>query len=237
MGAGILPTTIHNNKIYFLFGKENKFADTPGWSDFGGGTEKDESSMQTATREGGEELTGFLGSSEQIKNLLEKYGTYNIDNGSGYTMHVFPLQYTEELPYYYNNNQRFIQKSLDENVIKNTKIFEKAEIQWMPADALIKNKKQFRSYFQKIVLLLDEHKDQIRQFIQSALKDSSSTKKKSLHKYRMSSRKGTRSRTHPGRKNYTTKRGDKVFHRKGKYVRLTRKPYAGGRRRKSVRRH
>jgi hypothetical protein len=38
MGAGVLPATIHNNKIYFLFGKENKFADTPGWSDFGGGT-------------------------------------------------------------------------------------------------------------------------------------------------------------------------------------------------------
>ena len=24
MGAGILPTTIHNGKLFFLFGKENK---------------------------------------------------------------------------------------------------------------------------------------------------------------------------------------------------------------------
>lgn len=37
--------------------------------------------------------------------------------------------------------------------------------------------------------------------------------------------KGTRSKTHRGRKNFTTKRGDKVFHRRGKYVRKSRKPY------------
>jgi len=37
--------------------------------------------------------------------------------------------------------------------------------------------------------------------------------------------KGTRSKTHRGRKNFTTKRGDKVFHRRGKYVRKSHKPY------------
>ena len=40
------------------------------------------------------------------------------------------------------------------------------------------------------------------------------------------STKGTRSKTRKGRKNYTTKKGDKVFHRKGKYVRKSRKPYS-----------
>jgi hypothetical protein len=44
-------------------------------------------------------------------------------------------------------------------------------------------------------------------------------------KKRKSSKKGTRSKTHPGRKNYTTKKGDKVFHRKKHYVRKSRKPY------------
>ena len=38
-------------------------------------------------------------------------------------------------------------------------------------------------------------------------------------------RKGSKSKTHKGRKDFTTKRGDKVFHRKGKYVRKSRKPY------------
>jgi hypothetical protein len=44
--------------------------------------------------------------------------------------------------------------------------------------------------------------------------------------HRRRSTKGTRSKTHKGRKNYTTKKGDKVFHRKGKYVRKSRKPYS-----------
>ena len=44
--------------------------------------------------------------------------------------------------------------------------------------------------------------------------------------HRRRSTKGTRSKTHPGRKNYTTKKGDNVFHRKGKYVRKSHKPYS-----------
>lgn len=43
-----------------------------------------------------------------------------------------------------------------------------------------------------------------------------------------SSKKGTRSKTHPGRKNYTTKKGDKVSHRKGHNVKGRRKPYTKG---------
>ena len=42
---------------------------------------------------------------------------------------------------------------------------------------------------------------------------------------RRRSTKGTRSKTHKGRKNYTTKKGNKVFHRKKHYVRKSRKPY------------
>jgi hypothetical protein len=240
MGAGVLPATIHNNKLYFLFGKENKFADTPGWSDFGGGTESSESYLNTAIREAGEELTGFLGSPEEIKKILTRYGTYNIDYNNGlrstYRMHIFPMRYTEDLPLYYNNNQKFLQSHLDENVIKKTKIFEKAEIKWFPVDALVNIKKEFRSYFQNIVSLLLQEKDKIEHFIKTSL-DNNSTSNNffSLPNIQtMGSKKGSRSKTHPGRKNYTTKKGDKVFHRKGKYVRLSRKPYRG---RKTVRRH
>ena len=91
MGAGILPTTIYNNKIYFLFGKENKYEDSAeGFSDFGGGTDNTESYLSTAIREGGEELTGFLGSSSDIKKILKKHGTYNIDYKSGlFIGHIF----------------------------------------------------------------------------------------------------------------------------------------------------
>jgi hypothetical protein len=44
-------------------------------------------------------------------------------------------------------------------------------------------------------------------------------------KRRRGSRKGTRSKTHPGRLNYTTKKGDKVYHENGHYVRKGHRPY------------
>lgn len=46
-----------------------------------------------------------------------------------------------------------------------------------------------------------------------------------LEGQRAGGKRGTRSKTHPGRKNYTTKKGDKVFHRNHHYVRKSRKPY------------
>jgi len=166
MGAGILPTTIHNKKLYFLFGKENKYADTPGYSDFGGGTDNNETYIQTAIREGGEELTGFLGSDEELGKMLKKRGTYNINNDGNYRMHIFFMKYDEALPHYYNNNQRFLQKRLDPKVIKKSKIFEKAEIRWFCIDELISRKKEFRSYFQKIVEKIVAQQGRIYKFIQ-----------------------------------------------------------------------
>ena len=81
MGAGILPTALYKGKLWFLFGKENQYeTSAPGFSDFGGGTEKDESLLETAIREGGEELTGFLGSDTQLRSLLRR--SYIIDNAS-----------------------------------------------------------------------------------------------------------------------------------------------------------
>jgi transcription termination factor NusB len=181
MGAGILPTTIHNGKLYFLFGKENKYEDSaPGFSDFGGGTDFSETYLETAVREGAEELTGFLGSSKDIKKLLEKNGTYNIDNDTNghkiYRMHIFPMSYDPMLPFYYNNNQRFLQQKLDPEIIKSTKIFEKAEIKWICVDDLIKMRSQFRSYFQNIVDMIYKQKNDIERFIVKGVK-----KNKSLH--------------------------------------------------------
>ena len=43
-------------------------------------------------------------------------------------------------------------------------------------------------------------------------------------------RKGSRSKTHKGRLDFTTKKGSKVYHRKGHYVRKSRKPYTNKRR-------
>ena len=50
-------------------------------------------------------------------------------------------------------------------------------------------------------------------------------KRKHTRRRRKSSKKGTRSKTHHGRLNYTTKGGDKVFHRRHHYVHKKRHPY------------
>jgi 8-oxo-dGTP pyrophosphatase MutT (NUDIX family) len=191
MGAGILPTTIHNNKLYFLFGKENKYEKSaPGYSDFGGGTDNSETFLETAIREAGEELTGFLGTDNDIRKLLSKNGTYIIDHKTDghktYRMHIFPFAYDEHLPFYYNNNQRFLQKRLDPNVIKTTKIFEKAEIRWICVDDLKKMRSQFRHYFQHIVDMILNQQQSIRNFIEKRGKKS--TKKKTLRQKRKNNR-------------------------------------------------
>jgi len=175
MGAGILPTTIHDGKLYFLFGKEGKYEDSaPGFSDFGGGTDNDETFFETAIREASEEFTGFLGNSNNIRKMLRTNGTYNIDfkmdNHKTYRMHIFPFEYNHYLPYYYNNNQIFLQKNMPENVFKTTKFFEKSEIKWICVDDIKKMRPQFRCYFQHIIDMMLNQKESIKNFIERSKK-------------------------------------------------------------------
>jgi len=174
MGGSILPVAIHNNKIYFLFGKERDIDENPGWSDFGGGTDKGETFFQTAVREGGEELTGFLGSDADVRKLLNKYGTYNIDykseGYSTYRCHIFPMDYDEKLPFYYNNNQQFLQKRLNPKIIRDTKIFEKTQIKWFSFDDIKKHHNEFRSFYKNIVHLILGHKSAIEEFVKAKLR-------------------------------------------------------------------
>ena len=139
MGASILPIAIYKNKVYFLFGKENKYNDTPGQSDFGGGTEKGESFKKTAEREGMEELTGFLGMEKDIKKLMKAHGTFNIDFGDNrtYRIHMVPMKFDPSLPKLYNNNHKFLERKLSPNLIKPSKIFEKEELESFQLNLLI----------------------------------------------------------------------------------------------------
>jgi hypothetical protein len=188
MGASILPVTIYKGKLYFLFGKERPDDDNPGWSDFGGGTDDKESYMQTAIREGGEELTGFLGSDADVKHLLTKYGTFEIDyksDGYGiYRVHIFPMKYDPMLPHYYNHNQQFLQKRLDPKIIRDTKIFEKQQIRWFSVNDIMKmkQKKEFRSFYQNIVELILAKKAEIDTFTRKSLLRNTMTSHKKSYK-------------------------------------------------------
>ena len=176
MGASILPIAVHNNKIYLLFGKEKDSDENKGWSDFGGGTEKGESFLNTAIREGAEELTGFLGNPKTIEKLLKKYGYYNIDYKSDgfttYRVHIFPIEYDEKLPFYFNNNAQFVNNRLDENIMIKSRIFEKQEIKWFCLNDLYKYKKEFRLFYQNIIDLILLNKKNINNFIRDSIKKS-----------------------------------------------------------------
>jgi 8-oxo-dGTP pyrophosphatase MutT (NUDIX family) len=184
MGAGILPATILNNELYFLFGKENQFeTSAPGFSDFGGGTDPGETYFQTAIREGSEELTGFLGDQKDLKKMLKQTGTYNIEHATPnvkkiYSMFIFPMEYDPKLVYYYNNNQRFLQKRLEPEVIKKTKIFEKAEIRWISVREMVQKKSIFRPFFLNMIERLDNEKENIKKFIESKLNTKIKNKNK-----------------------------------------------------------
>jgi transcription termination factor NusB len=93
-------------------------------------------------------------------------------------MHIFPIIYDEKLPFYYNNNQQFLQKRLDSRIIKKSKLFEKAEIKWVCVDDIIKMRPKFRSYFQNIIDMIYAEKNDIKNFISISLKKD--TKKKTL---------------------------------------------------------
>lgn len=168
-GSALLPTAIHNNKLYFLFGKERHNDDTPGWSDFGGGVDKGETVLQTAIRESQEEMTGFLGGDKEVKEILRR-GTYKINHNNRYHILICKLDYDDKLPFYYNNNSRFLHNKLDPAIIKDSKIFEKEEIRWVCVDELQKMRPYFRVFYQEIVDKLIEQKSDIFKFCKNKSK-------------------------------------------------------------------
>lgn len=170
MGGGILPATVRDDgQLCFLFGKENKYADTPGWSDFAGGNEKGETDYQTALREGAEELTGFLGDTDEaIEKQLNRYGFVPVQVDS-YTTHVFPYPYNPHLTTYYNSNQAFLQRRLPADWIRKSKVFEKAEIEWFTWDDMRRRRRQFRPFYRRVVDQLLAQRAGFESFVRHAL--------------------------------------------------------------------
>jgi 8-oxo-dGTP pyrophosphatase MutT (NUDIX family) len=196
-GSSILPVALHNNKLYFLFGKENSMEKSaPGFSDFGGGIEKGETPFETAVREGGEELTGFLGSSSQIRRHIKKNGgTYafthtNAKNSAqNYTVHIIKHTYDPYLPIHYNNNHRFLWNRMNHKLLSSTKLFEKIEIEWFCEDDLKKRMSEYRPFYREVVDTLLRKLDQIRAFVKSGA--ASSPAKTKRRRFRKNGRRGT----------------------------------------------
>lgn len=118
-------------------------------------------------REGGEELTGFLGDGTDVRKLIKQNGgTYKITHND-YHVHIFRMEYDENLPKYYNANHKFLWERMNKKVLNDSKLFEKIEIQWFSMDELKKRKPEFRKFYQEIVDLFLADSSNIKTFIQS----------------------------------------------------------------------
>lgn len=150
MGAGFLPVSLHNNTLYFLFGEEENERK---WNDFGGGKNDNETPLQTAIREGYEETNGILGTMSDIKELI-KHNTLirvSIENHTTkYTTFIVRIGYDELLPYYFNNQQKFIKSHFPKLIDKNG-FFEKRQMKWMTINDIKTNRKYFRNHY-KVIL-------------------------------------------------------------------------------------
>lgn len=185
-GSSILPVALNKGKLYFLFGKENPLEDSArGFSDFGGGMEKGEKPIETAVREGSEELTGFLGSPAQIRRHIKKAGgTYafthtNAKNSElNYTVHIVRYNYDENMPKYYNNNHHFLWNRMNHKLLNSTKLFEKIEIEWFCEDDLRKRMSEYRPFYREVVDTMLQKLEQIRTFVEKCSNSEKKSKPK-----------------------------------------------------------
>lgn len=186
VGASILPACFYDGKLYFLFGKENALADTPGWSDFGGGVDKGESIFQAALREGGEELTGILGDGKMISTLIKNNGGVYKMQKDTYHIHLFHLPYPEykNMPKFYNNTHYFLWNRMDKKMLNETKLFEKIEIQWFTIEDMKKHRDEFRNFYREIVDMIIEKESEVREFLEKKMTKPKhkGTRKKSSNK-------------------------------------------------------
>ena len=79
------------------------------------------------------------------------------------------IDYNPYLIEYFNNHQKFIHQHLDKKIIRDSKLFEKTQIKWVTFDDIIKNKKQFRSYYKKIVQMLIDNRPEIERYVQNSI--------------------------------------------------------------------
>jgi 8-oxo-dGTP pyrophosphatase MutT (NUDIX family) len=208
MGGGLLPVAIKKGQVYFLFGKENELDDTPGWADFGGGHEEGETHFDTALREGSEEINGFLGSAEQLRDRVKKNKISTI-KFKEYTTYIFKMDYDDNLPRYYKNNYEFFSKYLPH--VKHKKdngLLEKSKIRWFSYDELKKEKKDFRSFYQNIVDMIIKQEKDITEKVKRTL-NHRDKKNKSIRRNKTKRTRSTNIRNSIKRKHMTMRKKQK----------------------------
>ena len=153
MGAGILPVTMSNGILLFLMGKERS---NNLWCDFGGSTESGEQPIQTAIREGGEELNGILELDNKLYNKVAESMISPVEFNK-YT------SYDNNLINTFENSNNFAESYLNELIDKrHNGLFEKSEIKWFTINELKRNINKFRPHYIPIVNTIIYHESTIK---------------------------------------------------------------------------
>jgi len=165
VASAFLPVAWHKGKMYFLFGKERDEDSSPGFSDFGGGVENKEDIYEAGLREMAEETTGFFGGPDEIRAHVDRNGGVYPLVHEKYHIHIFRCDYEPNLIDYYNRNHKFIYDHMDHEYLKETKIFEKVEIQWMTLEDMKRRRDEFRHFYRIILDKILKESPKIMEFI------------------------------------------------------------------------
>ena len=150
MGAGILPVALYRGTLFLLLGQERH---NSLWSDFGGSSHKGEKPFKTAIREGTEELNGFFGTEEEMEEEINNNMVLSICYYK-YTTYIYRCRYNKDLPKYFTNNHRFIEKQALQIVDNKTNgLYEKKTIGWFPVSKFrnVHNTAMLRPHYQEHV--------------------------------------------------------------------------------------
>lgn len=133
--AGILPFSVHKNKIYFLLGQEAYVAghrESGRWSDFGGMLERGESIARGAARECYEESAGCIADLATLYRRLV-HGDYVLHSdlhptvSSSFRTYLLDVSYAD-YPTFFQRTKTFVSYHA---VHGDPSIIEKSRLQWV----------------------------------------------------------------------------------------------------------
>ena len=147
MGGGILPVAVHDGQLVFLLGREQ--GRNGAWSDFGGAREGRETPRQTAIREGGEELDGFLGIGQGLSDRVRDYHLTTV-RVRGFASYLFQVPYDPLLPGYFAGHRSLVKKHLPQHLGRKG-LFEKSAIAWFTERELRTAWPRLRPFYRDVV--------------------------------------------------------------------------------------
>ena len=199
-GGGVIPVAFHNGVLYFLFGQENDVirdaSKGQDWGDFGGSAKPGESEMDTCVREGAEELNGFFGNKHDFKAMLLKNQLLKLTYDTRVT-YLMRVDYDERLPFYFNNNYRFLKENQALRAIAahpENGYFEKSHVRWFTLDDLKRERGVFREYFRNFLDMIQYRAPEIRRLMDKRSNRKRSNRKRSSRSNRKRSSRSTRKR-------------------------------------------